>query len=189
MTTHDRAPSPFRLTEAHEMLRDAVRVLADERIAPRAAEIDRTAEFPEDLRRLLADHDILALPFPEEHGGLGGELLTDLPGHRTAQPCVRDDRSHPGRAGTRLAAHHPGRHTGATGALVPAPRVGGAPDRVRPDRGGGGIGRGGRPHEGDPRPERLRHRWRQALHQPRLHRGSAHGLRGDRPRGARATDA
>ncbi len=76
MTTHDRAPGPFRLTEEHEMLRDAVRVLADERIAPRAAEIDRTAEFPEDLRRLLADHDILALPFPEEHGGLGGELLT-----------------------------------------------------------------------------------------------------------------
>ncbi len=76
MTTHDRAPSPFRLTEAQKMLRDAVRVLADERIAPRAAEIDRTAEFPEDLRRLLADHDILALPFPEEHGGLGGELLT-----------------------------------------------------------------------------------------------------------------
>ena len=58
------------------MLRDAVRVLADERVAPRAAEIDRTAEFPEDLRRLLADQDILALPFPEEHGGLGGELLT-----------------------------------------------------------------------------------------------------------------
>ena len=76
MTTHDRAPGPFRLTEEHEMLRDAVRVLADERVAPRAAEIDRTAEFPEDLRRLLADHDILALPFPEEHGGLGGELLT-----------------------------------------------------------------------------------------------------------------
>ena len=58
------------------MLRDAVRVLADERVAPRAAEIDRSGEFPEDLRRLLADHDILALPFPVEHGGLGGELLS-----------------------------------------------------------------------------------------------------------------
>ena len=58
------------------MLRDAVRVLADERVAPRAAEIDKTGEFPEDMRRLLADHDILALPFPTEHGGLGGELLS-----------------------------------------------------------------------------------------------------------------
>ena len=76
VTTANRAPGPFRLTEEHEMLRDAVRVLADERVAPRAADIDKTAEFPEDLRGLLADHDILALPFPEEHGGLGGELLS-----------------------------------------------------------------------------------------------------------------
>jgi alkylation response protein AidB-like acyl-CoA dehydrogenase len=76
VTTGDRTPGPFRLTEEQAMLRDAVRVLADERVAPRAAEIDRTAEFPQDLRRLLADHDILALPFPEAHGGLGGELLS-----------------------------------------------------------------------------------------------------------------
>ena len=76
VTTANRAPGPFRLTEEHEMLRDAVRVLADERVAPRAADIDRNAEFPDDLRRLLADQDILALPFAEEHGGLGGELLS-----------------------------------------------------------------------------------------------------------------
>jgi alkylation response protein AidB-like acyl-CoA dehydrogenase len=75
VTAATREPGPYRLTEEHEMLRDAVRVLADERVAPRAAEIDRTAEFPQDLRKLLADHDILALPFPIEHGGLGGELL------------------------------------------------------------------------------------------------------------------
>jgi alkylation response protein AidB-like acyl-CoA dehydrogenase len=58
------------------MLRDAVRVLADERIAPRAAEIDATAEFPWDVKDLLAAHDILGLPFPEAYGGLGGHLLT-----------------------------------------------------------------------------------------------------------------
>ena len=70
-------PSPgYRLTDDQSMLRDAVRVLADERIAPRAAEIDRTAEFPQDVRELLATHDILALPFPERFGGLGGELLS-----------------------------------------------------------------------------------------------------------------
>jgi len=57
------------------MLRDAVRVLADEKIAPRAAEIDRTGEFPWDIKELLASHDILALPFPTEYGGIGGELL------------------------------------------------------------------------------------------------------------------
>jgi alkylation response protein AidB-like acyl-CoA dehydrogenase len=67
---------PYRLTEDQGLLREAVRVLADERVAPRAAEIDRTGEFPEDLRKLLAAQDILALPFPEDHGGLGGDLLT-----------------------------------------------------------------------------------------------------------------
>ncbi|HEY7702828.1 MAG TPA: acyl-CoA dehydrogenase family protein [Candidatus Limnocylindrales bacterium] len=76
MTTASRAQGPFRLTEEQEMLRDAVRVLADDRVAPRAAEIDKTGEFPEDMRRLLADHDILGLPFPTDHGGLGGELLS-----------------------------------------------------------------------------------------------------------------
>ncbi len=58
------------------MLRDAVRTLADEQIAKRAAEIDRTAEFPWDVKELLATHDILSVPFPEEYGGLGGELLS-----------------------------------------------------------------------------------------------------------------
>jgi alkylation response protein AidB-like acyl-CoA dehydrogenase len=66
----------YRLSDDQVMLRDAVRVLADERIAPRAAEIDRSGEFPQDIRELLAAHDILALPFPEQFGGLGGELLT-----------------------------------------------------------------------------------------------------------------
>jgi alkylation response protein AidB-like acyl-CoA dehydrogenase len=68
--------APFRLTDEQVMLRDAVRELADERVAPRAADIDRTGEFPDDLRKLLAEQDILGLPFPTEHGGLGGELLS-----------------------------------------------------------------------------------------------------------------
>jgi alkylation response protein AidB-like acyl-CoA dehydrogenase len=66
----------YRLTEDQAALRDAVRVLADEQIAPRAAEIDRTAEFPWDVKELLASHDVLSLPFPEQYGGLGGDLLT-----------------------------------------------------------------------------------------------------------------
>ncbi len=65
-----------RLTEEQVLLRDTLRELADARIAPRAAEIDRSGEFPEDIRRLLAEYDVLALPFPVEHGGLGGDLLT-----------------------------------------------------------------------------------------------------------------
>jgi alkylation response protein AidB-like acyl-CoA dehydrogenase len=77
MTASLPAAAPtYRLTDEQRLLRDAVRVLADERVAPRAAEIDRTGEFPEDMRQLLAAQDILALPFPMEHGGLGGELLS-----------------------------------------------------------------------------------------------------------------
>jgi hypothetical protein len=72
----ESTPPTYRLTEEQALLRDAVRVIADERVAPRAAEIDRTGEFPQDLRQLLAAQDILALPFPVEHGGLGGELLS-----------------------------------------------------------------------------------------------------------------
>ncbi len=79
MTTVSSNPpvhGSIRLGEEHILLRDAVRVLADEQIAPRAAEIDQQGEFPEDVRQLLANHDILSIPFAEEHGGLGGDLLT-----------------------------------------------------------------------------------------------------------------
>ena len=75
--TADATSAPtYRLTEEQLLLRDTIRRLADDRIAPRAAEIDRSAEFPQDIRRLLAEHDILALPFPTEFGGVGADLLT-----------------------------------------------------------------------------------------------------------------
>jgi alkylation response protein AidB-like acyl-CoA dehydrogenase len=67
---------PYRLTEEQVLLRDTIRALADERIAPRAAEIDKSGEFPEDIRQLLASQDVLALPFPEAYGGIGADLLT-----------------------------------------------------------------------------------------------------------------
>jgi alkylation response protein AidB-like acyl-CoA dehydrogenase len=74
--TAPRPTAAYRLTDEQRDLRDAVRVLARERVAPRAAEIDRTAEFPWDLKELLAGQDILGLPYPVEYGGLGADLLT-----------------------------------------------------------------------------------------------------------------
>ena len=65
-------------TEEQLALRDAVAELADGPIAKRAAEIDAKAEFPWDMVELLAKHDVLALPFPVEYGGLGGELIPVL---------------------------------------------------------------------------------------------------------------
>ena len=53
----------------HDELRAVVRELAEERIAPRAAEIDERAEFPHDLRDLLAQQDLLGTCFEERHGG------------------------------------------------------------------------------------------------------------------------
>ena len=76
MTTNAVAHGSVRLTEEQILLRDAVRELADERIAPRAAAIDAAAEWPEDVRQLLASHDIFAIPFDEAVGGLGADLLT-----------------------------------------------------------------------------------------------------------------
>ena len=67
-----------QFTEEHLALRDAVAELADGPVAARAAEIDQQAEFPWDMVELLAKHDVLALPFPEEYGGLGGHLYPVL---------------------------------------------------------------------------------------------------------------
>lgn len=53
----------------------AIRELAQERVAPRAAEIDRSGEFPQDMRELLAQQDIFAMPFPQAYGGLGSSEL------------------------------------------------------------------------------------------------------------------
>jgi len=69
---------PYLLTEEHEEIRDLVRRLARERVAPRAAEIDSTGEFPFDLQELLAQHDVLALPFAPEYGGTGTDTLSLL---------------------------------------------------------------------------------------------------------------
>jgi alkylation response protein AidB-like acyl-CoA dehydrogenase len=56
-------------TAEHDELRAVVRELATERIAPRAAEIDERAEFPHDLKELLAQQDLLGTCFEERHGG------------------------------------------------------------------------------------------------------------------------
>jgi len=62
-------------TVEHDELRALVRELADERIAPRAAEIDAKAEFPWDLKELLAQQDLLGTCFAEKHGGTGLDTI------------------------------------------------------------------------------------------------------------------
>jgi alkylation response protein AidB-like acyl-CoA dehydrogenase len=66
------------LSEEQREIRDLVRTLARERVAPRAAEIDKSAEFPWDMVELLREHELFGLPFDEEHGGTGTGALMVL---------------------------------------------------------------------------------------------------------------
>src|SRR5437764_11152233 len=59
------------LTEDEKALIAGIREIAQAQVAPRAAEIDHTGEFPWDMKELLAQQDIFAMPFPSEYGGLG----------------------------------------------------------------------------------------------------------------------
>lgn len=65
----------FQLTDEQRMVRDMVRDLATKEIAPRAAEVDKTEEFPADNIRKMAELGLLGLPYPEEYGGGGGDYL------------------------------------------------------------------------------------------------------------------
>jgi alkylation response protein AidB-like acyl-CoA dehydrogenase len=66
------------LTPEQREIRDLVRDLARERIGPRAAEIDKTAEFPWDIVELMREHDLLGLPFEQAYGGTGTGALMVL---------------------------------------------------------------------------------------------------------------
>jgi alkylation response protein AidB-like acyl-CoA dehydrogenase len=66
------------LTQEQREIRDLVRDLARERVAPRAAEIDKSAEFPWDMVELMREHDLLGLPFEERYGGTGTGALMVL---------------------------------------------------------------------------------------------------------------
>jgi len=63
-------------SEEEALILQVVRRIVAERVAPRAAEIDESGEFPWDIQKLFAENDLLGIPFPAEYGGLGGSFLT-----------------------------------------------------------------------------------------------------------------
>jgi alkylation response protein AidB-like acyl-CoA dehydrogenase len=65
----------YALPEEHLALREAVRELAAERIAPRAAQIDESGEFPWDVYDAMVRADVHAVHIPEEYGGAGADAL------------------------------------------------------------------------------------------------------------------
>jgi alkylation response protein AidB-like acyl-CoA dehydrogenase len=66
------------LSDEQREIRDLVRTIARERIAPRAAEIDKSAEFPWDVVELFREHELFGILYDEEYGGLGASALMGL---------------------------------------------------------------------------------------------------------------
>ncbi len=65
----------FRLSEEHEALRDSVREFAREVVAPVIAEHYERHTFPYDVVRQMGKMGLFGLPFPEQHGGMGGDYF------------------------------------------------------------------------------------------------------------------
>jgi alkylation response protein AidB-like acyl-CoA dehydrogenase len=85
-TTH---PDLYDIPQEFKDFRDLVRQIAQEQIAPRAGDIDRTAEYPQDIRDLLGEQDILGLPFSTEYGGTGtGTLMLQMAVEEIAKVCA-----------------------------------------------------------------------------------------------------
>ena len=89
MTATADEPAPYAIPEEFSDFREAIRKMVVERVAPRAAEIDETAEYPRDIRELFGSHDLMGLPFEAEHGGTGtGTLMLNIAVEEVAKACA-----------------------------------------------------------------------------------------------------
>jgi len=68
----------FALTDEHRALRESVRALADDKIAPYAAEVDREAKFPQEAHDALVKADLQAVHIPEAYGGAGADAIATV---------------------------------------------------------------------------------------------------------------
>ncbi|GLP66539.1 acyl-CoA dehydrogenase [Streptomyces sp. TUS-ST3] len=79
----------YRPSEEHDMLRDAIRSLAEAKIAPYAAAVDEEARFPREALDALVANDLHAVHVPEEYGGAGADALaTVIVIEEVARVCV-----------------------------------------------------------------------------------------------------
>src|SRR3954469_25399576 len=69
----------YEVPQEHRDFLEGIGAIVQGRVAPRAAEIDRTGDYPWDIRKIFGEADILALPFAEEYGGTGtGQLMLQM---------------------------------------------------------------------------------------------------------------
>ena len=79
----------FEFSEDLLAIRETIRELVQDRVAPRAAEIDEKMEYPADIEKLFADNGILGIPFPEEYGGVSGSSVAICMGiEEIAKACT-----------------------------------------------------------------------------------------------------
>lgn len=65
----------YLLTEEQVMIRDLARQIAEEKIAPVAAQYDESGEFPWDIMKVIAESDLFGIFIEEKYGGTGGGIM------------------------------------------------------------------------------------------------------------------
>ena len=89
MTSATTTDGQYSLSQEQLDFLEVIRQMVVEKVTPRAAEIDETGEFPEDIRQLFAEHDIFGLPFDQTYGGTGtGELMLCLAIEEISKACA-----------------------------------------------------------------------------------------------------
>jgi alkylation response protein AidB-like acyl-CoA dehydrogenase len=77
----------YTLTEDQRQIQELIRRVARDKIAPRAAAIDASAEYPQDMFALLKALGLFTLPFPSEYGGTGSMLSACIAVEELGRVC------------------------------------------------------------------------------------------------------
>lgn len=86
-TKSNRISMTYKLTDDQLQIQNLLRRVARERVSQRAADIDRTAEYPSDMFDLLKELGLFTLPFPVQYGGTGSMLSASIAIEELARVC------------------------------------------------------------------------------------------------------
>lgn len=66
----------FELSEEQQLVKANMREFCEKYVEPTAEETDHEARFPAGNLKMLAEQEMLGIPYPEEYGGAGADYLT-----------------------------------------------------------------------------------------------------------------